>query len=279
MDLYRESTHPASARSRRRPSRFPGLPGLLLLIAALAALAASPAAGVEIQFATENDFFTPGNRDDLYTFSVALSAQRGPYTFTWREDAFTDRQGGSRFDETRLTVQRAVPGFHAWSLRAEAGIAHVGRGLLGQDTQNALHRLLGDEELDLEYLPSELYPLLGLEAERLYAHGPDLDLGPRIEAESLPGFRSHAVMGAQAHWRARARLAVHLFAGARWSGASLEPLDRHTATLAPVARLGVVFRDRYSVSWTYNDHGVEREHVSFGIRLAGGEWRGGGSGD
>lgn len=49
-----------------------------------------------------------------------------------------------------------------------------------------------------------------------------------------------------------------------WSDTSLELLDRHLAPLAPIARIGVVFQDRLFVSWTYNDYGDEREHLSVG---------------
>ncbi len=238
----------------------------ILLAAALAAAVTIPAQAIDLRLATENDFLTGDNRDDLYTFSVALAAEQGPYRLTFRESAFTDREADRRFDETHLTVGRAVPGLGEWSLYAEVGAVHVGRGLLGESTQNALHRFLDEEELDLRYLGSRFHPSLGVEAERTFALAGDLDLGPRLEAESIPGFRSHAALGAQGRWQASAVLTLHLFAGARWSEASLELLDRHLASLAPIARLGVVFRDRLFVSWTYNEYGDEREHFSVGIR-------------
>jgi hypothetical protein len=151
-------------------------------------------------------------------------------------------------------------------LLAAALAVHVGRGLFGQSTQNALHRFLDEEELDLRYVGSRFYPGLGVEAERSFALGGGVDLGPRLEAESIPGFRSHAALGAQGRWQASAALTLHLFAGGRWSDASLELLDRHLASLAPIARIGVVLKDRLFVSWTYNDYGDEREHLSVGLR-------------
>jgi hypothetical protein len=250
----------------------------VLLPAALVLAIAAPAHAIDLRIATENDFLTRDNRDDLYTFSLALAVERGPYTFSLRENAFTDRQAGARFDETQLAVRRAIPGFEAWSLHTEAGAVHVGRGLFGQDAQNALHRLVGGDELDLRYLGSRVYPSLGLEAERSFAVTGDLSLGPRLEVVSVPGFRSHAALGARADWRASASITLHAFAGGRWSDSSLALLDRHLASLAPLARLGVVLKDRVFVSWTYNDYGDEREHLSIGLRITGRATKGGAEG-
>ncbi len=242
----------------------------LAALLALLALDPAPARAFDLRFATENDFLTRSNSDDLYTFSVALSADQGPYTFSLRENAFTDREVDLRFDETHLMVRRAVPGLWPWSLSAAAGVAHVGHGLFGQGAQNALHRLIGDEELDLRYVGSRLYPSLAVDAERSFAAGPGLEVGPRLEAASVPGFRSHAVLGAQARWQASDGLALHALLGGQATDSSFAPLERHLASLAPIARLGLVVRDLVFVSWTYNDYGDEREHVTVGLRIAGG---------
>lgn len=253
-------------------SRLDRLPDLLLaaaLAGALAAATAAPAWAVDLSFATENDFLTGDNRDDLYTYSIALAAERGRYRFALRENAFTDREAGARFDETHLTVRRDVPGLGPWLVAAEAGVVRVGRGIFGQDVQNALHRLLGDDELDLHYLDTRLHASLGIEAERWFELDGGLELGPRLEAASAPAFRSHAALGAQARWQPTPSIEVLAFAGGRWSDASLELLDRHLASLAPIARVGVVYRDGLFVSWTYNDYGDEREHLTIGLRLSG----------
>jgi len=276
MSPHRESPSQSLSRSTVRGRRLAGRSGGPLVAAGLVAalaLATAPALAVDLRVATENDFLTGDNQDDLYTFSVALAAERGPYTFTLRENAFTDRQAGRRFDETHLTAGRALPDLGAWSLYAEGGAVHVGRGLFGQAAQNALHRVLGQEEVELRYLGSRLHPRLRLEAERLFLPADDLDVGPRLEADSIPGFRSHAVLGAQARWRSGAGITLHLFAGGRWSRESLALLDRHTTSWAPLARVGVVVAERIFVSWTYNEYGDEREHLSVGLRIAGGDWR------
>lgn len=250
---------------RGRSHRLGGRAGALA-VAALAVALAAPAQAVDLRLSTENDYLTQDNRDDLYTFSVAVSAEKGPYTVAFRESAFTDRQAGRRFDETRLTVGRRVPGLGRWNVHAEAGIVHVGRGLLGQETQNAVHRLLGEEELDLHYLSSELHASLALEVERSVDLPGGLAFGPRFEVAGVPGFRSDAALGAQARWQAKPGLAVHVLTGVRWSDASLPLLDRHLASLAPIARVGVVLRERIFVSWSYNEYGDEREHLSVGVQ-------------
>ena len=266
---HRESLKKTASRtpSHRRIIRLHGLIGALIT-AAIVAAAASPAQAIELHFTTGNDFLTFDNQDDLYTFSAALSAERGPYTITLRENAFTDRQAGERFDETHLTARRAVPGLGNWKVNFAAGAVHVGRGLLGQGTQNSLHLLLGDDQLDLRYVRARLYPSLGVEVERPFPLGAAIDVSPRLEAETIPGFQSHAALGARVHWRTTARIAVEAFAGARWSDASLALLDRHLDRLAPIARVGVSFKNTLFVAWTYNDFGDRREHLSVGFRIA-----------
>ncbi len=243
----------------------------LLVAAVLLGTWARVAGAIEIRLATENDFLNPA-KDDLYTFSVAIEADHGPYRFSLRENAFTDRNAGTRFDETYLTLGRALPTWKGWNAFVEAGVVHVGHGLFGQDAQNAVHRLIGDEEVELQYYGSSLHASLGLEAERHFGISRTLDLGPRVELYSAPGFQSHAVLGAQARWQPTAAIAVHLLAGGRLSDTSFAPLDPHVADLGPVGRIGVVWK-RLSLSWTYNDYGDEREHLSVGYRipLGGGE--------
>ncbi|MGH9464905.1 MAG: hypothetical protein ACRD0X_04620 [Thermoanaerobaculia bacterium] len=259
-------THGVTTRIRHRT-------GSLLAAAIVATALTTPARALDLRLATENDFFTSSNSDDFYTFSVALSADKGPYTFSLRENAFTDQQAGTRFDETYLTVRHAIPGLEPWNFSATLGVARVGRGLFGQDAQNALHRFIGEDELDLRYVSSRLHPSVAVEAERAFAITRDVELGPRLEAASVPGFRSHAVLAAQARWQAARNVAVHLLLGGQGTDSSFAPLDRHLASFAPIARLGLVLHDLVFVSWSYNDYGNEREHLSLGVRIPDWNWR------
>ncbi|HVR28202.1 MAG TPA: hypothetical protein VMS86_01600, partial [Thermoanaerobaculia bacterium] len=224
----------------------------MLLLGVLMGLAGA-AGALELRFVTQNDYLAKNRtRDDLFTFAVGFELDRGPYTISFHENAFTDREAGTRFDETFLTVGRSLPGVDPWALYFEAGFVHVGRGLFGQRFQNDFHRIIGGEELDLRYVGSNLHPSFELVAKRAFAIAGPLALGPRLEAYSVPGLRSHAVVGAQARWEINARLALDVVTGGRWSRVSFHPLEPHRAELAPMARIGFDLDDRIYVAWTLN---------------------------
>ncbi len=233
-----------------------------------ASLWTSPLAAQEIRFSTENDIFlhnpTP---DDLYTFNVALEVERGPYRVALHENAFTDRAAGTRFDETHLAVGRALPYGGPWSLYAEAGAVRVGRGLFGEGTQNAVHRLLGGDEVALSYRQASLHPRFAAAGERWFRTGYDFELGPRLEAQAVPGLRSHWLIAGQGRWRPAGALALDLLLGARFDEVSLSALVPHIPKQGAVARLAVILAESVVASWTYNEYGDEREHIGLSYRL------------
>lgn len=232
----------------------------LLLALAIASAAELGAQGVRLS--TENDILTDNpTRDDLYSFALGFEYERAGLLWSLRENGFTDRAAGLRFDETILSAGVRAPGLERWSVFAAAGAVHVGEGLFGERTQNAVHRLIGADEVFLDYTGSSWHPRLELVAER--APG-ESSWTPRLELEAMPGLRSHAAVGAQTLWRPAARVEVRLFAGARYSRADFAPLEPHLVELAAVARVGAVFDDRFFFSWSYNDYGDEREHLSVG---------------
>ncbi len=260
---------PASSNSDHRRAAWLRLPVLLILL--LLAALAPPARAQGIRFSTGNDLLTDQRaEDDLYTFSVALQAERGTYTFALRENAFTDRAAGLRFDETYLSVGRAFAGPRSWQLYGEAGLVHIGHGLFGQGAQNTVHRLLGQDEVELRYQDSRLRPRLALVAERAFAVADGLTLGPRIELDAVPGLRSFAVVGAQLLWQPSRRFALQVLAGGRASHASFDPLEAHLAELAAAARVELALAERIYLAWAYNDYGDEREHLTIGYRVGGG---------
>ena len=226
-------------------------------------------------FSTENDILRgDGTPDDLYTFSAAIEIERGPYTFTLREDAFTDRAAGLRFDESHLTIGRTFFAPRSWNVHLGLGLAHVGRGLLGEGTQNLVHRLIGDERVELPYLESSVHPRLELRTERLRSLGDRLDVGPALELDTVPDLRTLAAAGVQIRWEPVERVTAHLELGARWSHADSAPLEPHLDGLAAAARVALVYDERFLVSWSYNDRGDEREHVSVGYLVSPGGRRG-----
>lgn len=251
----------STPRFRRRAARA-------LVPAVALGILLSTATGARAQglrFTTENDILT-GNptRDDLYTFAVGLEVERAGFTFALRENAFTDRAAGVRFDETYLDVARAFSMSRGWDVRVAAGVAHTGHGLLGERVQNAVHRMIDDDEVHLDYRGSSWHPHLEAAAGRLAAVGESLELGPRIEIASTPGLRHRAAVGIEATWRPLPALAVEVFAGARWADAELEPLEPHLAGVGAAGRIGVVVAERWLLGWSVNDQGDEREHWTIG---------------
>ncbi len=260
--------------SERQPSLSQFLARWWIIIAAfLVAATGFPmaAAAAELRLTTENDLVgddqTP---DDLYTFSVGLEAELGAYTIALRENAFTDRAAGVRFDETYLSVGRQLPDIGPWRITAEAGAVHVGHGLLGEHAQNTVHRWIGGDEVHLRYVGSSLHPHLALAAERSYALGERLQAGPFAMADAVPGLRTYAIVGAHGRWQPTANLTLQARFGGRHTHASLDRLAPRLAEYAAVARLGVVLNERYLLSWSYNDYGDEREHLTVGYRLVAG---------
>lgn len=253
--------------ARHEPITHQSLSSLLVGVTlAVLVLAAPRATAVELRLTTENDLLVT-DHDDLYTFAVALEMQRGPYTLAFRENAFTDRAAGLRFDESQLTAGRSLAGRGSWNVYAEAGLVRVGEGLFGDTAQNAVHRLIGGEEVDLPYIRSSLHGRALVTAERPVALGARLDVGPRFELETIPGLRSHTVLGAQALWRPGFGLTVHFLVGARLTDASEAALERHVEPIAAVARIGVVLHDSIVLTWSSNDYGDGREHLSLGYRV------------
>lgn len=259
--------------ARRRPAeRWPASGALHLAALALAISWATGAAAQELRFTSQNDFLTnnPTN-DDHYTSSLELQLRRGPYTISFRENAFTDRDADRRFDETFVTVERTFRALEPWQLTAEAGIVHIGRGVFGQDLQNAIHRLLGNHEVDLEYIDTRVRPSFALAAERLFWPTRTFAVGPRLEAFAVPDLRSHAVLAVQGTWQPGPAVDLHVVAGARLSDASLDVLEPHTEGFAHVVRAGLLLWNRVVLAWTYNDYGDRREHVTIGYRFSFGD--------
>jgi len=255
------------SRARRAAAR--------LLAAASLFLAASGALAQGLRFTTENDIFTDNpTDDDLYTFAVDLEVERAGFTWSLRENAFTDRAAGLRLDETYLDVARRFVAPRGWNLRLAAGLAHSGRGLLGERVQNALHRALDNDEVHLAYVESDWHAHLEIAADRFHPVAPRLELGPRLELAATPGLRQQAAAGLQVAWRPLPALAVEAFAGARWAEASRTPIEAHLGGLAPAGQVGLVVDGRWLIGWSYNDQGDEREHWTVGWLLSAGKARG-----
>ncbi len=254
-----------------RPRRSSGL--LLATLLTFATLpAAVPATALDLRLVTDNDFLTHNDRsDDLYTFALELEVDTGRITWTLRESAFTDRQAGVRFDETYLTVGRLAPRqwLGGWSLWAEIGAAHVGEGLFGQEAQNALHQLIGDDEVNLEYIDdSDVFAHLAVEVGRQFDVGTKLSLGPHATVRTTPGFKSDAWLAVRGRWSTWGdRLGFDVAIGPRLSHNELDVLEPHMKDSAVAASVEVALSNGLLVEWTVNRYGTGSEHLSFGYRF------------
>lgn len=249
---------------------------LLLLTATL--LRPTGAGATDIRLVTDNDWLGSNEtEDDLYTFAVLVEVDKGPLTWTVAETAFTDREAGFRFDETHITAGRLLPEhwFGHWSVWTEAGVAHVGEGLLGQDLQNAFHQLIGSAELDLSYIDDDdYYARLGFEAGRQARVAGGLTMGPHLEAHSYVGFKDDALVGVRSRWqptRLLGRLEIDVLVGARYSHSSFDPLAAHLDEMSEAAQVEIATPGGLVVNWSRNRYGTGREHVSLGLRIGAGE--------
>ena len=234
----------------------------------LASVGGAIATAQEVRFSTENDIFGErDSKDDLYTFAVRLELEGERFRYSLRENAFTDRAAATRFDETQVSLGRALPPLLGWSGYGEAGLVRVGEGLFGEGTQNVVHAALGGDEVVLPYEEASLHGRLALDATRLRGRDEATAFGPRIELEWIPGLRSHAVVAAQAIWQPKKWLRIEAVLGGRFSDADFAPLEPHPLDFGAVARLGVAAFDRIYVAWSKNDHGDGRSHLSFGVRF------------
>jgi hypothetical protein len=246
---------------------------LFLTLILLLAPASGRLAAQELEFSTENDLFTSDSaRDDLYTFAFALTTESRGTRFALREDAFTDRAAGVRFDETGWSLGHRLPTWRSWQSYGEAGAVRLGRGLFGEEVQNTVHRAVGSDELALTYLEPSLHGRLAFATERAWATNDGFMAGPRLELEWVSDVRAHAIVAADLQWRPFPSLAVDLLAGARWSAADLAALAPHVKPFAAVAEVGVTLHDRIRLAWSYNDHGDGHTHLALGYRFA--RWRG-----
>ena len=253
--------------SERRPrSAARGLT-VLALVLATALAAASPAAAAGFRFVTDNDFLAD-NGDDLYSFGVGFELHRGRYTLTLKENGFTDRAAGVRFDETFLTVGRSLPLPRGWDGWGELGAVHVGNGLLGETFQNDFHELIQADTVRLDYVEDgQVLPVASFAATRLSPLGPRFAAGPYVEASAAPGLKSHVLAAAQASWDVHPDVTLSALVGARHSEAELAALEPRMGGTAAQAELTLVWRQRVALSWSYNASGTRQEHLAIGWRV------------
>jgi len=243
---------------------------------ALSMLLAQAAAASEITFTTANDILS-GNRftDDRYTAALALGVHLEKVEIRFAENLFTDRTHGLRFDETWLTARFRPALDGPWRPSFELGVVHVGHGLFGADAQNAIHDVIGGEEVDLPYVDHDSVHAVGrLELERTLLHRRRLEVETRFGASWSPAFRStlHASVSAAvpvSRW-----LTVILGAGGRLDRTEIDALEPWQRDTAGTGELSFLLLERLELGWTYNKYGTGGRHLELTYRVPAGKGRG-----
>ena len=242
----------------------------------LALFIVAPSAGraqVEILLKIDNDGRN-SKFDDLYTAGLGLtigfdrlSVAAGEGFVTFKENLFTDRDTGLRFDETWLLVGSRHEG-RRWQAKFFTGVVHTGHGVLGEGAQNLVHRLTGDEEYQLDYVDeNELFPVFGAQGQLVLRERGRLLIESTCELTFAPGFQKWASARVRAHWFARPWLGLFAGAGVRVSHTEYEPLEPWIERFAPEVEVGVELMRRLIFALTKNEYGTGMGHVSVGIRL------------
>jgi hypothetical protein len=247
------------------------------LFALLLTLALPGAEAAELQLTVANDPVSGSSRpDDLYTAELGLTVDFERVRVTAGERMFTDRERGLRFDETFLAIGRDLPDLAGWQAEADLGVLRAGRGLLGQDVQNEVHRWTGSDKVDLPYAPgNHHFPTAELSLARPFSQIGATHLRSEAGAFTAPGFRHWLRAGVVAERPLGDRAAVRLGLGVRADQVDTDWLGDRVSDVAPTAELAVAYRSLI-LRWSYNDYGTRTGHVTLGVRLfESGRLRGG----
>lgn len=248
----------------------------LLLVLLLQAPAAQAQNSIELR--TGNDILAGNSRsDDIYTAGLALTyefqearvngRQLGRGFATLEENLFTDREAGHRFDETWLLLGRRIQRGNT-RYAVYAGAVRAGRGLFGESAQNAIHDLIGDEEVRLEYVENnEHFPVAGAEVRTHIAGSPRWAVQGQAELRIAQGFKHWLTLGLESSWEVTPWLDVFASIGARATWAEYDLLEPWTEPLDLTAEIGFALRERYVLSWTRNEYGTGLGHLNLAYRL------------
>jgi len=239
---------------------------LALLLLALPA----PLPAAEITFTTRNDPVSGNERpDDLYTAELALEIALDERDVVLRERMFTDHERGIRFDETSLELSRPFHRLAGWSGEAGLGVLHVGRGLLGESVQNAVHGLVGSDEEDLRYAADHrLYPQATLTLARPLPVSSNLgSVTGRIQAVAAPGFHSSLRAGVVTERSVGAGVAVLAGVAGVLHDVDSDLLGDVIDSSGVAWDLGVGWRDLFLVL-SHNAYGTETRHLTLGYRFS-----------
>jgi len=232
----------------------------------------------EIELRTGNDFLAGNSRsDDLYTAGLAITYefQRAKIGDQWlgrgyaalEENLFTDREAGVRFDETWMLLGRR---FDRGETRygVYGGLVRAGEGLFGERLQNAVHSVIGDEDVDLEYVPeNEHFPVLGANIRTHLFSSARWTSHVRGEVRIAQGFKQSLRVGFDVEWRIANWLEVFGGLGAQSTWAEYDLLEPWVEPIHMTAELGVALKQRIVLSWSNNAYGTGMGHLNLAYRM------------
>ncbi|HVS12574.1 MAG TPA: hypothetical protein VMV46_01525, partial [Thermoanaerobaculia bacterium] len=238
---------------------------------------AAPGSAAEITFTTANDILS-GNRfsDDRYTAALVLGFHFERFELRFEENLFTDRENGLRFDESWLTARFAPQTDGPWRPTFEVGVVHVGEGLFGESAQNAIHRLIGGERVELPYTGHDTFHAVArVDMRRTLLQRDRLEVEAGFGGSWSPAFRSTLETEVQAAIPTTRWLTVILGVGGRMDRTELDALEPWQHDTAMTGELGFLLRDRVQLSWLYNAYGTTARHLRLTYRIpTGGRERG-----
>jgi hypothetical protein len=216
--------------------------------------------GAELSATHANDLFSFNRiEDDLYTFSAELAFRHRGWSVRAWENAFTDQDNDIRFDESYFTVGRDFPVF-GWRARLELGAVRIGKGILGEDSQNTIHRLIGQDEIHLPYVDGNRNEsVAAVEVWRPYAVAPDVALVPRLQVFHANNFQRNFTATTTAHWQ-RGKIRYLAGAGWRFFETDCDLLEPWLEESAPTWELGAELFGHLLAKWTQNRFGTDRRY-------------------
>lgn len=231
-------------------------------------VAAGPALATDARLVITNDPVAGNERpDDLYTadFELEVALPRRATLFAG-ERMFTDRERRFRFDETHVELAVPLRNTGQWNTTVRGGLLRAGRGILGQETQNTVHRLIGNTSVRLPYVTrDETFGVLAIETGRSLGRFAGLELTTTGEAYTAPGFRSWVRSELQARRPLGRSTNLTIGTGARADLVESDLLGDHIASSAATASVALEMGS-FQLRWAWNEYGTRSSHVSVAFR-------------
>ena len=219
-----------------------------------------------IELTTSNDLIS--GTDDLYTAEIDIAFELDGRPLRFRERMFTDREADRRHDETSLATSFDLEPWLDLDARGSVGVLRIGKGILGEGFQNAVHGVVGSDAVSLDYLDSgEWYPLLELEVG--WSPGSRLAEWFRgsARAVSAPGYRTSIEVAVNTQWMLGRGVEVDAEVGVMGNLVQSDLVRDHIDDLLPTWSIGFSWH-QIGLTWSANTYGTEQQHVALVYRVA-----------